>query len=400
MVHTTYYEENMNRNIPLIAVALFLWGFGERMFLNFMTIYLDKEFSLGKSEIGIVFGAYGLAMAITHLPAGRLADRIGSRPLLISARLIGLITTLVMCFAPSLAVYLFGLFSYALTAFVSAPLSSYVTAVRGKWSVGTALSLTNAPLFLGMALGPLVGGWIGDTYGMRMSYFAAAALFVLSTIVMFFLEPEPIDQHDSKASPQKLIGNKHLIILTVVATFALFSMYLAQPLTPNFLTEVRSLSLSKIGILFTVSAVGNSLMAILFSRVEPRRGFIFTQVLVILFALIIWRASVPSLFALGYFLLGGYRVSRPLALAQARELVHNSQMGATYGIMETVGAVIIILAPPIAGILYERDPMIVYPVTIGLLAISIVISYLFLPRRAGRAGPKVLQDSLSVTTPE
>ncbi len=391
----------MNRNIPLIAVALFLWGFGERMFLNFMTIYLDKEFSLGKSEIGIVFGAYGLAMAITHLPAGRLADRIGRRPLLISARLIGLITTLVMGFALSLPLYLIGLFGYALTAFVSAPLSSYVTALRGNWSVGTVLTLTSAPLFVGMALGPLVGGWIGDLYGMRMSYFAAAGLFVLSTIVMFFLETQPIDHPDPKAPPQKLTGNKHLIILTVLIAFASFSMYLVQPLTPNFLTEVRSLSLSEIGLLFTVGAVGNSLMAILFSWVaQPRRGFIFTQVLVILFALIIWKATVPSLFALGYFLLGGYRVSRPMAMAQARELVHNSQMGMTYGIMETVGAIIIILAPPIAGILYERDPMIVYPLAIGLIVTSIVVSFLFLPQKARRTDPMALQDSMSVAKPE
>ena len=365
-----------------------------------MTIYLDKQFSLGKSEIGIVFGAYGLAMAITHLPAGRLADRIGRRPLLISARLIGSITTLVMGFALSLPLYLIGLFGYALTAFVSAPLSSYVTAVRGKLSVGTVLTLANAPLFLGMALGPLVGGWIGDIYGMRMTYFAAAVLFVLSTILMFFLETQPVDRHDPKAPPQKLIGNKHLIILTLVTAFALFSMYLAQPLTPNFLTDIRGLSLSEVGLLFTVGAAGNSLMAILFSRVEPRRGFIFAQVLVILFALIIWNTTVLSFFALGYFLLGGYRVSRPMAMAQARDLVHDTQMGVTYGIMETVGAAIIILAPPVAGTLYERDPMIVYPVAIGVMAISTVVSYVFLPRRARRADPSVLQDSLSVTTPE
>lgn len=311
-----------------------------------------------------------------------------------------IVTTLVMSFAVSLRLYLIGLFGYALTAFVAAPLSSYVTAVRGKWSVGTVLSLTTAPFFLGMAVGPLVGGWIGDAYGMRMSYFAAAVLFALSTIVMFFLETQPIDHQDPKAPPQNLIGNKHLSILTAVVAFALFSMYLAQPLTPNFLTDVRRLSLSEVGILFTVGALGNSLMAILFSRVEPRRGFIFTQVLVILFALIIWKATVPPVFALGYFLLGGYRVSRPMAMAQARELVHYSQMGMTYGIMETLGAAIIILAPPIAGTLYERDPMIVYPLAIGLMAISIMVSYLFLPRRARRADPRVLQSSSSVTTPE
>jgi len=89
-----------------------------------------------------------------------------------------------------------------------------------------------------------------------------------------------------------------------------------------------------------------------------------------------------------------------MALAQARELVHDSQMGMTYGVMETLGAAIIILAPPIAGALYERDPMIVYPLAIGFMTIAIVVSYLFLPRRAGHADPKVLQDSLPVTTPE
>jgi hypothetical protein len=56
-------------------------------------------------------------------------------------------------------------------------------------------------------------------------------------------------------------------------------------------------------------------------------------------------------------------------------------MGVTYGIMETISAVIFILTPPLAGILFERDPMIVYPLSIGLIGLSIVISYLFSPRR-------------------
>ena len=383
----------MNRNIPLIAIALFLWGVGERMFLNFMPIYLDRQFSLSKYHIGIVLGAYGLSMAITHLPAGRLADRIGRRPLLISARLIGLVATLVMGFALSLPLYLIGLFGYGLTAFVSAPLSSYVTAARGKWSVGTVLSLTNAALFLGMVLGPLIGGWIGDTYGMRMSFFAAAAIFVLANIAMFFLEAQPIDRHDSMAPPPNLLENKQFVTLMAVIAFALFSMYLAQPLTPNFLTGIRGLSLTEVGLLFTAGAVGNSLLAILFSRVKPRRGFIFTQVFVILFALSVWKATTLPVFALGYFLLGGFRVSRPMAMAQAREFVHDSQMGMTYGAMETLGAAIIILTPPIAGVLYERDPMMIYPVAIGLMVISIVVSSLFLPRKVSQADPQAVKDA-------
>ncbi|HSL45110.1 MAG TPA: MFS transporter [Anaerolineales bacterium] len=371
----------MNRNIPLVAATLFLWGLGERMFLNFIPIYLDSQFALSKSQIGFLLGAFGLSMAITHIPAGRLADRIGRRPLLISARLLGLIATLIMGFALSLPLYLIGYFCYGLTAFVSAPLSSYITAARGKWSVGTVLSLTTAALFLGMVFGPLLGGWIGDTYGMRMSFFVAAAVFVLANIVLFFIEDQPIDRHDPESPPPNLLSNKRFVVLMTVVAFGLFSMFLAQPLTPNFLTSIRGLSLSEVGLLFTAGAVGNSLMAILLSRVEPRRGFIFTQVLVILFALIIWKATTLPLFALGYFLLGGFRVSRPIAMAQARELVHDSQMGMAYGAMETLGAAIIIVTPPIAGILFERDPMVIYPLAIGLLMVSIIVSYLFAPRK-------------------
>ena len=70
-----------------------------------------------------------------------------------------------------------------------------------------------------------------------------------------------------------------------------------------------------------------------------------------------------------------------MALAQAREFVHDSQMGITYGILETVSAVIFILTPPLAGILFERDPMIVYPLAIGLIAVSIFVSYKFSPQK-------------------
>jgi MFS family permease len=375
----------LNRNIPFVAVALLLWGFGEGMFFNFVPIYLDRQFLLSESQIGIVLGAFGLSMAITHIPAGRLSDRIGRRPLLVAAWLLGLVSTLVMGFALSLPLYLVGLFVYGLTAFVSSPLSSYMTAARGSWPVGTVLSLTTATFGLGMALGPITGGWIGDTYGMRTSFLVAAGVFVFSNIFLFFIEAQPLDHHNPTSPPPGLRHNKDFRVLTVVIAFAIFSMYLAQPLTPNFLEGVRGLSLSETGIIFTAGALGNSLMAILLSRSHPRRGFLVAQMLVILFAFFIWRGSSLPVFALGYFLLGGFRAGRPMALAQARELVHDSQMGITYGILETVSAVIFIITPPLAGVLFERDPMLVYPLAIVLITVSILVSYLFSPRKARHA---------------
>ena len=375
----------MNRSLFFVAASLLLWGFGEGMFFNFVPIYLDRQFMLSESEIGLVLGAFGLSMAITHIPAGRLADRIGRRPLLIAAWILGLISTLVMGIALTLPFFLIGLFGYGLTAFVSSPLSSYVTAARGRWPIGMVLSLTTATFGLGMALGPITGGWIGDNYGMRMSFFVAAVMFVLSSVFIFLIERQPIDHHDPESPPPNLRSNQRFMVFLGVLAFAIFAMYLAQPLTPNFLEGIRGLSLSETGIIFTAGALGNSIMAILLSRVHPRRGFLFAQMLVILFAFSIWKGTSLPIYVLGYFLLGGFRAGRPMALAQARELVHDSQMGMTYGIMETISAVVFILTPPLAGILFEWDPMIVYPLSIGLIAVSIAISYFFSPRKVSHA---------------
>jgi MFS family permease len=375
----------LNRNLPFVATALLLWGFGEGLFFNFIPIYLDKQFLLTEYQIGIVLGLFGLSMAITHIPAGRLADRFGRRPLLIIAWLLGLIAALVMGIALSLPLFLVGLFAYGLTAFVASPLSSYVTAARGDWQVSTALSLTTATFGLGMVLGPVTGGWIGDHYGMRMSFFVAAVIFVFSNIAMFLVEAQPIDHHDPESPPPTLLSNKQFVVWMAVLSFAIFSMYLAQPLTPNFLNIVRGISLSNTGIIFTAGALGNSLLAMFFSRVEPRRGFLVSQMLVILFAVFIWRGTGLPIFALGYFLLGGFRAGRPLAQAQARELVHDSQMGLTYGIMETISSVIFILTPPLAGALFEYSPTIVYPLAIGLIVVSIFVSYQFSPREVSHA---------------
>ena len=375
----------MNRNLIFVASALLLWGFGEGMFFNFVPIYLDNQFNLTKYDIGLILGAFGFSMAITHIPAGRLADRFGRRPLLVIAWLLGVGATLMMALAQTLIVYLAGLFCYGLTAFVSSPLSSYVTAARGTWPISMVLSLTTATFGMGMVLGPVTGGWIGEHYGMRTSFWIASAVFVLSTFFMFFVERQPIDHHDPEDPPPHLLRNRRFLGFMSVLGFAIFAMYLAQPLTPNFLESVRELSLSETGLIFTLGALGNSLLAITFSRFNPRSGFLVAQSLVILFALLIWKGSSLPVFALGYFLLGGFRAARPLAMAQARELVHDSQMGVSYGIRDTINAVIFILTPPLAGFLFEQDPTIVYPLAIGLIVVSIVISYLFSPRKETHA---------------
>jgi len=369
----------MNPALILISISLFTWGIGEGMFWYFQPIYLHQ---LGANTMTIagVFSAFGVAMMVVHIPAGYLSDKIGRRPLIWAAWFFGLVSAWCMALAGNLQVFVVGMVMYGLTAFVSSPLFSYVTAARGKFTALRAMTLTSAAFNTGAIIGPITGGWIASHYGLRSIYFVIAIIFMISFIILLFLKPQPRDEHDPGHPPLNLFVNKRYLIILSLAFTSVFVMYLPQPLTPNFLEVDRGLSLSQIGVIGSVGSIGSVVMNLLLGQLSPRLGFILAQVFVGLFAVLLWRGNSMYWYGLGYFLLGGYRTGRMMIFAQVSHLIHQAQMGLAYGLTETINAFAIILAPLLAGWLYTRNPLSVYMVAIGLIGVSIVITLLFAPR--------------------
>lgn len=171
---------------------MFTWGVGEGMFLYFQPIYL-QQLGADPVRIGAILGGFGLMMTISHMPAGYLADRLGRRPVMQAAWVLGVLATWIMALAGSLPIFVSGLLLYGVTMFVLSPLYSYVTAARGKLSVGRALTLISAAFNLGVVIGPVLGGYIGEVAGLRQTYFIAGWIFIVSTIVIFLIRPQPVD---------------------------------------------------------------------------------------------------------------------------------------------------------------------------------------------------------------
>jgi MFS family permease len=368
----------MNRSLLWLGISLFMWGLGESMFLLFQPIYL-QQLGADPIQIGVILGAFGAVMMFTHIPAGHLSDRIGRRPMLIAAWVIGIAAALLMGVARTLPVFIVGVLIYGFTAFVSSPADSYVTTARGQWSVGRAITFISMTYNAGAVLGPVTGGWVGDHFGLRQVYFISAGIFVLSTILLLFIEPQPRDHQDPKDPPPSLLTNGRFLGFLSVLFVVAFATYLPQPLSPNFLLNQQHLSLEVIGELFSIGCLGNAALNLLFGQFEARTGFILGQISVSLFAVLLWRASGFIWFALGYFLLGGFRALRGLGVAQVRPFVHESQMGLAYGITEMVGSSTVLLAPPLAGYLYQIDPPLMYPVGLVLIGIGFLLSLIFIP---------------------
>jgi MFS family permease len=368
----------MNPSLLWIAVALFTWGIGEGMFYMFQPIYLS-ELGAHPITIGYILGAAGFAMMIAHIPAGYLADRIGRRPLLITAWVIGIVATWTMALAPSLPMFVVGLLIYGFTAFVSSPLNSYVTAARGSWTVGRALSTISATFSLGIVLGPTTGGWIGEHFGLRSVYYVAGVLFVISTAFLLLIANQPLDSHNPSEPPPSLMTNRRYIGFLALGFFVMTATYLPQPFTAKFLQDVRGLSLEQIGFLGTIGGAGNAALLVLLGFLDARLGFIFGQIGVGIYSLLLWQTNGYGWFAAAYFLLGGFRAARSLFMAQIRPLVHESQMGLAYGISETFFGLTVIFAPIVAGFLYQRAAASVYPIALIAIIISVFLSLIFAP---------------------
>lgn len=373
----------MNRNLGFLFTALVIWGIGEGMFFYFQPLYLQ---SLGADPvaIGAILGGFGLMMAVAHIPAGYVSDKIGRLPVLRAAWLTGMLAAWVMALADGMNLFIVGLMLYGLTAFVSAPLISYVTAARGSLSVGRVLTLMSATFNVGMVIGPLLGGLIGDRLGLKTVYLVAACLFVASTAALFFLRPQPRDAHDPQDPPPGLRSNAHYLGFLGLSFAVMFALYMAQPLTPNFLQNERGVSLANIGLIGSVGGLGNAFLLFALGNMAPRTGYMLAQALVAVFALVIWQGQSVWMYAGAYFLLGGFRVARVLGSAQARALIHPSQMGIAFGVLETIHTLPGILAPPLAGYLYARDPAMIYPLTMAVIVVTLALTALFAPRQAAR----------------
>jgi MFS family permease len=372
-------RRGVTRDLRLVSLSLLLWGLGEGMFIYFQPLYLH-ELGASPLAIGGIIGMAGLSLTFVHIPAGAVADHFGRKTIMTASWLIGTLATLLMFLAPSLSVFATGMVIYYTTAFVMAPMNSYVTAARGAWPAARALTTSSAAYSAGVILGPVCGGLLGDAIGLRAVYGLATIVFVVSTGLILLIHPQPTDPADETGRYRALLANRALARLLGATFICMLGMYLYWPLTPNFLQTQRDVSLASIGLFGSFNGLGVVAFNLTLGRMAPAPGFVLAQILVGISCLALWQGVGLPWYALGYFLAGGLRTARSLMTAMIDSVVERSQVGLAFGLSETVVSLMMVLAAPLAGALYSVRPSLPYPVNLGITGLAIVLSLVLLPR--------------------
>ncbi|SHK58487.1 MFS transporter [Rhodothermus profundi] len=181
-------------------LVYFLMFFSIGLFLIYLPAWLERTLGFRTEAMALLFLLGGLANVVAGPLAGRLSDRMGRKPLIVSATL-GL--AVLMAGAPFLMrsrIAAYGLFALAmaLVGMRMSPLQSLLTALVPGARRGSLMSLSIALGQLGIGISGVVAGWLFTQYGYASNaLLGALALLVMALVVGYGL-PEPTLQSSVK----------------------------------------------------------------------------------------------------------------------------------------------------------------------------------------------------------
>ncbi len=190
-----------------LAIPL-LFAFADRFTVGFYTttfsLYLSRVHGAEPPQIGLLISAFMLPFAILSYPFGWLSERTSRVAMLAIGSLVyGIGTASLVLWSPEALVWV--MISIGISAAVMfVPTMLLTTEYASAALRSTALSAFNAAGSLGFIVGPLVGGWISESFGSAGDWragYAAAFIVAGASEVLLVVVTLPLLRRAAQASP-------------------------------------------------------------------------------------------------------------------------------------------------------------------------------------------------------
>ena len=185
-------EENHNNQFILIVASLasFITAFMGSS-INIALPAIGTEFNIDAVLLSWISTSYLLAAAISLVPTGRLADLYGRKKIFAYGIVIFTIATLISAISHSIPLLLA---SRVLTGIgVGMVFGTSVAIVTSAFPVserGKAIGFTVAAVYLGLSMGPFIGGILTQNFGWRSIFVTSVLMGVVTTFVTSFIKGE------------------------------------------------------------------------------------------------------------------------------------------------------------------------------------------------------------------
>ncbi|HEX9928907.1 MAG TPA: MFS transporter [Pyrinomonadaceae bacterium] len=190
-----YFALLKQKDIFIAATVFSLLFFSIALYITYLPAWLTEYRQATSSRIAALFFAGGVASVITGPLVGKLSDRLGRKPLILTSS-IGLV---ILMTGTTFAIQEFWLafpvffFSSVLLAARMSPFQALLSALVPSEQRGALMSLTVALGQVGFASGAALAGIIYAQMDYRSSTFAGAGIALIVAVIIWRRLPEPIN---------------------------------------------------------------------------------------------------------------------------------------------------------------------------------------------------------------
>lgn len=244
----------------MILLLLFVgWAIGnfDRYFINYAVLSITKDLQLNPTSTGLILSSFFAGYALMQIPGGWLADRLGSRRVLIVSVLMWSIFTALTGAVWSLSSmivirFLFGIGEGGFQPSSSKLISQTFPVDKRAWAMSIMLSSGGiVALFV-----PLLSAYMLTTIGWRTSFLILGGIGIVITILFWFFIKLPADLKEEQLKPSgdsqqgifKQLLKTPLMLNLFIAYYSIYAINwgLATWL-PTYLVNVRGLDLISLG---------------------------------------------------------------------------------------------------------------------------------------------------------
>ncbi|WP_123053706.1 multidrug efflux MFS transporter [Clostridium sp. JN-1] len=249
-----------------------------------LPIYI-KQFGINDTAFieqisGAAFGVTFVVSAIFSPIWGHVADRVGRKPMILRASLGMAIVVFGMGFARN--VYeLVGL--RLIQGIISGYCSACTTLVATqteKEHAGWALGVLSTAALSGSLLGPMIGGYVEEVFGIRNVFFIMSILLLIAFITaLLFVKEDFVPSHEKDLNIKEiwhLIPRTDLMVTMFVTSFIMqLACYSVEPIITVYISQLSKSSehIALIaGITFSASGLASILAAPKIGKVSDEIG--------------------------------------------------------------------------------------------------------------------------------
>lgn len=236
-----------------LLTALNLFNFIDRYVLPGVQPLVQHEFHATDERMGALTYAFFITYMLAAPLTGWLGDRTARKPLLVTGAVIWSVATLLTATVHNYGQLYFrhavvGIGEATFSVFAPAMIADmYPERVRNK-----VLSVFYLSIPVGAALGYLIAGQLGSTYGWRMPFLVSAGPGLVIAILILFFVREPVRGSADllKATPSRatilgIFRNPSYWTATLGMAMLVFTMGGISVWLPTFLSRMEGFSLAR-----------------------------------------------------------------------------------------------------------------------------------------------------------